>query len=264
MMGYDLNTSEATAWLAAQDDAACYLIRKGGAWYRPNSRGYTTSAIQAGRYTLRDAEDITHPNGPVGPRDGMFYVHVSDVRDDDLAEVLRLSATVADLKLQLGMANHAEDATRADLDAVKTAIFGSAGYDPTLKIGNFCEMARTTEAARAGALGRAEAAEATVADLTAELAKSEEMRDHYLDAAYKATGLNQDLTAANIALAAECARLKGRDEVLRAIADLTEISGLEFAEKHPELNKLLDKAGYENWGKVLSEFAARAYLAGGE
>ena len=112
--------------------------------------------------------------------------------------------------------------------------------------------------------GRAEAAEATVADLTAKLAKSEEMRDHYLDAAYKATGLNQDLTAANIALAAECARLKGRDEVLRAIADLTEISGLEFAEKHPELNKLLDKAGYENWGKVLSEFAARAYLAGGE
>lgn len=97
MMGYDLNTTEATAGLAAQDDEACYLIRKGGAWYRPNSRGYTTSAIQAGRYTLKDAEDITHPNGPVGPRDGMFYVHVSEVRDDDLAEVLRLSAAVADL-----------------------------------------------------------------------------------------------------------------------------------------------------------------------
>ena len=105
---------------------------------------------------------------------------------------------------------------------------------------------------------------ATVADLTAELAKSEEMRDHYLDAAYKATGLNQDLTAANQALAAECARLNARDEVLRAIADLTDISGNQFANKHPELNKLLDKAGYENWGPVLSEFAARAYLAGGE
>ena len=50
-----------------------YLIRKSGAYYRPNSQGYTTNIAEAGRYTLADAEAITHPNGPDGPRDHMSY-----------------------------------------------------------------------------------------------------------------------------------------------------------------------------------------------
>jgi hypothetical protein len=52
-----------------------YLIRKGGAWYRPDSAGYTTNAHEAGLYTLEEAEKITHPNGPNGPRDAMSYHH---------------------------------------------------------------------------------------------------------------------------------------------------------------------------------------------
>ena len=50
-----------------------YLIRKSGAWYRPNSAGYTNNIAEAGRYTMAEAEAITHPNGPDGPRDHMSY-----------------------------------------------------------------------------------------------------------------------------------------------------------------------------------------------
>lgn len=56
-----------------------YLIRKQGCYYRPNERGYTTSAIQAGRYTREDAEKITHPNGKDGPRDGMSFIHEDEL-----------------------------------------------------------------------------------------------------------------------------------------------------------------------------------------
>jgi len=56
-----------------------YLIRKQGCYYRPNERGYTTSAIQAGRYTRDEAEKITHPNGKDGPRDGMSVIHEDEL-----------------------------------------------------------------------------------------------------------------------------------------------------------------------------------------
>ena len=61
---------------------AVYLIRKHGAWYLPNSQGYTLSAIQAGRYTGNEAENITHPNGPDGPRDNMSFIHEDDLMND--------------------------------------------------------------------------------------------------------------------------------------------------------------------------------------
>jgi hypothetical protein len=57
----------------SQEGGEAYLIRKSGAWYRPNSAGYTTNIAEAGRYTLAEAEAITHPNGPDGPRDSMSY-----------------------------------------------------------------------------------------------------------------------------------------------------------------------------------------------
>jgi hypothetical protein len=63
-----------------------YLIRKSGAWYRPNSAGYTNNIAEAGRYTLAEAEAITHPNGPDGPRDNMSYEP-----DCDSAQALALS-----------------------------------------------------------------------------------------------------------------------------------------------------------------------------
>ena len=56
-----------------------YIIRKQGCYYRPNERGYTTSAIQAGRYTRDEAEKITHPNGKDGPRDGMSVIHEDEL-----------------------------------------------------------------------------------------------------------------------------------------------------------------------------------------
>lgn len=49
---------------------------------------------------------------------------------------------------------------RADLEWLKRSIFGSANYWPSLPTANFAEMAQTTEAARKGALARAEKAEA--------------------------------------------------------------------------------------------------------
>ncbi len=75
-----------------------YLIRKQGAWYRPNSAGYTGSAIQAGRYTREDAIDITHPNGPDGPRDGMSYIHEDDVICGDLAAYTEQAAEIERLR----------------------------------------------------------------------------------------------------------------------------------------------------------------------
>jgi hypothetical protein len=79
-------------------DEARYLIRKYSGYYRPNSQGYTGSAIQAGRYTLAEAESITHPNGPDGPRDGMSYVHEDDVKDEDWTayRTLRAALTAAE------------------------------------------------------------------------------------------------------------------------------------------------------------------------
>ena len=48
----------------------------------------------------------------------------------------------------------------AQRDALRAAIFGGTDYATDLTNGNFVEMAQTTEAARIGALARAEKAEA--------------------------------------------------------------------------------------------------------
>jgi len=50
-----------------------YVIRKAGAYYRPNAQGYTTSEAEAGRFTLEEAIAHSHPNGPDGPRDEITY-----------------------------------------------------------------------------------------------------------------------------------------------------------------------------------------------
>ena len=78
--------------IGAGSNAARYLIRKRGLWYRPNSRGYTTSAIQAGRYTRAEAENITHPNGLFGPRDDMSFVHEDECFDVDWKMYCSLAA----------------------------------------------------------------------------------------------------------------------------------------------------------------------------
>ena len=60
-----------------------YLIRKRGSYYRPNNQGYTTSVIQAGRYTLAEAQAITCPNGSDGPIDGMTYIDEDEKLGDE-------------------------------------------------------------------------------------------------------------------------------------------------------------------------------------
>lgn len=51
-----------------------YLVRKAGAYYRPNAAGYTYSIAEAGRYTLEEAIRHSYPNGPDGPRDGITFM----------------------------------------------------------------------------------------------------------------------------------------------------------------------------------------------
>lgn len=60
------------------EEPADFLVRKGGYFYRPKSQGYTSSALEAGRYTLEQAVKETHPNGPNGPRDGLTFHHYSE------------------------------------------------------------------------------------------------------------------------------------------------------------------------------------------
>lgn len=52
-----------------------------------------------------------------------------------------------------------------DRDDLRRAIFGGSDYDPSLRNGNFVEMADTTESARLGAIARAEASESREAAL---------------------------------------------------------------------------------------------------
>lgn len=78
-----------------------YLICKNGMFYRPDSCGYTSAKSEAGRYSLNMAIDITHPNGPDGPRDGMTYIHETEVPDtrEDLPDAK--DARIAELEAEL-------------------------------------------------------------------------------------------------------------------------------------------------------------------
>jgi hypothetical protein len=100
-----------------------YLIRKGGYWYRPNSQGYTPCARQAGRYTLAEAIDLSHPNGPDGPRDGIDYVHEKDLPPEAAQQGEADNARIASL----------EKAGRNILPYLRWTIGPeSPGYHPTM------------------------------------------------------------------------------------------------------------------------------------
>ena len=77
----------------------------------------------------------------------------------------------------------------------------------------------------------------------------------------RVTAERDEAVAASQALVVESARLAGCAEALRAIADLTEVSGMEFKRRHPALNSELNKRIQEHWYAVLSEFASSAFLA---
>lgn len=50
-----------------------YFIRKNGLYYRPNSEGYTANLKEAGVFYLHECQNLTYPNGPEGPRDGLSF-----------------------------------------------------------------------------------------------------------------------------------------------------------------------------------------------
>lgn len=86
---------------ALPDVNAKYLIRKHGAWYRPRGEGYTSSAISAGRWSLEEAEHLTHPNGRDGPRDGLSFIREDEVDCDDWRAFSALSQRIAELEREL-------------------------------------------------------------------------------------------------------------------------------------------------------------------
>lgn len=60
------------------DREKSFIIHKDGrGYYRPEARGYTTSADEAGRFNIFDAIAYSFPNGKDGPRDGLTYQHES-------------------------------------------------------------------------------------------------------------------------------------------------------------------------------------------
>lgn len=102
-----------------------YLIRKGGYWYRLSECAYTTSAIQAGRYTLADAMRITYPNGPDGPRDGMEFYHERTLNDLDWRAYAALAAKLAEAEAE----RDALDAAWADRVALLEKAISEAGAE---------------------------------------------------------------------------------------------------------------------------------------
>ena len=88
----------------AATEEAKFLIQKSGTYYRPNSQGYTNSAIQAGRYTLTEAINITHPNGPSGPRENMWYYHEDEIVCKDWQAYSALEAQLAEAQAREAVA----------------------------------------------------------------------------------------------------------------------------------------------------------------
>jgi hypothetical protein len=67
-----------------------FVIRKGAYFYRPNSQGYTADIAEAGRYSREEAERLTYPNGPDGPRDGLDFLPAPELPGTNpLADELR-------------------------------------------------------------------------------------------------------------------------------------------------------------------------------
>ena len=68
--------------------------------------------------------------------------------------------TAASAQARIAELEAETDVLKVEVIGLRAAIFGSHDYDPTLRHGNFIEMARATEDGRQGAVARAAAAEA--------------------------------------------------------------------------------------------------------
>jgi len=54
-----------------------FLIVKRGLYYRPEAKGYTNFAEEAGRYTLEEVA-VLLPNKDSDNQDGMYFMHEDD------------------------------------------------------------------------------------------------------------------------------------------------------------------------------------------
>lgn len=71
--------------------------------------------------------------------------------------------TAASAQAAIDAVQAENDVLKVEVLGLRAAIFGSHDFDPSLRHGNFIEMARATEDGRQGALARATAAEAELA-----------------------------------------------------------------------------------------------------
>jgi len=77
--------------------------------------------------------------------------------------------TAASAQARIAELEAETDVLKVEVIGLRAAIFGSHDYDPTLRHGNFIEMARATEDGRQGAVARAAAAEARADRLAKDL-----------------------------------------------------------------------------------------------
>jgi hypothetical protein len=97
-----------------------YLIYKDGrGYYRDKAQGYTLQADDAGRFSLEDAINSSHPNGPDGPRDGIRYIHESTIpRGSDCEKEIQIS----DLTRERNSLRQAQEALCQELAAAHKKI----------------------------------------------------------------------------------------------------------------------------------------------
>jgi len=70
-----------------------------------------------------------------------------------------------------------------------------------------------------------------------------------------------DLSSHLAQMGQEADRYDALVTAIRPVADMADISGVEFARKHPDLDAKLDKVEAENWGAVLADVVSDALAA---
>ena len=78
-----------------------FLVRKGGYFYRPNAQGYTANPAEAGRFTFSEAWDHSHPNGEDGPRDGITFIHESEIDEPAQTALTTAQSEAAELRAEV-------------------------------------------------------------------------------------------------------------------------------------------------------------------
>ena len=106
-----------------------------------------------------------HTDRPETPTGGRYL----PVRKTAAGHFTQGLVTAASAQARIAELEAETDVLKVEVIGLRAAIFGSHDYDPTLRHGNFIEMARATEDGRQGAVARATAAEARADRLGAAL-----------------------------------------------------------------------------------------------